>query len=78
MPSSSVQSPSILSTARRSHADVILRPRRAATARNGVAVLHYDHEYDLIASVTGQPTRWIVPRGAAKAQRRPPMPISLR
>jgi predicted nucleic acid-binding protein len=38
----------------------------AATAeRHSVTVLHYDHEYDLIASITGQPTRWIVPRGTA-------------
>lgn len=38
----------------------------AATAeRHGVTVLHYDHEYDLIASVTGQQVRWIVPRGTA-------------
>ncbi len=29
------------------------------------SVLHYDHEYDLIASVTGQEVRWIVPRGTA-------------
>ena len=36
----------------------------AATAgRHGVTLLHYDREYDLIASVTGQPVRWIVPRG---------------
>lgn len=38
----------------------------AATAeRHRVAVLHYDHEYDLIASVTGQEVGWIVPRGTA-------------
>lgn len=38
----------------------------AATAeRHGVTVLHYDHEYDLIASVTGQAVRWVVPRGTA-------------
>ncbi|MDQ6851602.1 MAG: PIN domain nuclease [Actinomycetota bacterium] len=39
----------------------------AATAeRHRVTVLHYDHEYDLIASVTGQEVRWIVPRGTAE------------
>lgn len=39
----------------------------AATAeRHGVTVLHYDHEYDLIASVTGQAVRWVVPRGSAE------------
>ena len=38
----------------------------AATAeRHGVTVLHYDRDYDLIASVTGQPMRWIAPRGTA-------------
>lgn len=36
----------------------------AATAeRHGATVLHYDHDFDLIAEVTGQPTRWIVRRG---------------
>ncbi len=44
----------------------------AATAeRHRVTVLHYDHEYDLIASVTGQPTHWIVPRGTADAPQTP-------
>lgn len=38
----------------------------AATAEvHGATVLHYDHDYDLIAAVTGQPTQWIVPRGSA-------------
>jgi predicted nucleic acid-binding protein len=38
----------------------------AATAeRHGVGVLHYDHEYDLIASVTGQTVEWVVDRGTA-------------
>lgn len=36
----------------------------AATAElAGVAVLHYDHDFDLIAEVTDQPTEWIIPRG---------------
>lgn len=36
----------------------------AASAELGGAVLlHYDKHFDLIAEVTGQPTRWIVPRG---------------
>lgn len=30
---------------------------------NGATVLHYDSDYDLIASVTGQPTAWVAPRG---------------
>jgi len=38
----------------------------AATAeRHSVTVLHYDHGYDLMASVTGQEVRWVVPRGTA-------------
>ncbi|MFD9412198.1 PIN domain nuclease [Streptomyces sp. NPDC059989] len=38
----------------------------AATAeRHGATVLHYDGDYDMIAEVTGQPMRWVVPRGAA-------------
>lgn len=38
----------------------------AATAeRHRVTLLHYDHEYDLIATVTRQPTEWVVPRGTA-------------
>lgn len=37
----------------------------AATAeRAGVTVLHYDADYDLIASVTRQPVDWVVPRGS--------------
>jgi hypothetical protein len=29
--------------------------------RERVTVLHYDGDYDLIAHVTGQPVRWVVP-----------------
>jgi predicted nucleic acid-binding protein len=29
-----------------------------------LAVLHYDADFELIAQLTGQPTRWIVPRGS--------------
>ncbi len=37
----------------------------AATAeQHGVAVLHYDADYDRIAAVTWQPVEWIVPRGS--------------
>jgi predicted nucleic acid-binding protein len=32
-------------------------------ARNGLTVVHYDNDYEIIASVTGQPTRWAAPRG---------------
>lgn len=38
----------------------------AATAeRHGVIVLHYDADFEVIAEVTGQRTRWVVPQGTA-------------
>jgi predicted nucleic acid-binding protein len=38
----------------------------AATAeRHGATVLHYDADFDVIAEITGQPMRWVVPRGTA-------------
>jgi predicted nucleic acid-binding protein len=33
-------------------------------ARNGLTVVHYDGDYEIIASVTGQPARWAAPRGS--------------
>ncbi|HEV7482223.1 MAG TPA: PIN domain nuclease [Solirubrobacterales bacterium] len=36
----------------------------ACAERAGLVVLHYDADYDRIATVTGQPTRWVVPRGS--------------
>ena len=35
----------------------------AVAARNELTVVHYDSDYDIIASVTGQSTRWAAPRG---------------
>ncbi len=35
----------------------------AAAQANGATVLHYDKDFDLIASITSQPTEWILPRG---------------
>ena len=35
----------------------------AAAEAAGLAVLHYDHDFDLIASVTHQPVEWIVAAG---------------
>jgi predicted nucleic acid-binding protein len=29
-----------------------------------LTVLHYDADYDRIAEITGQPTRWVLPRGS--------------
>ncbi len=37
----------------------------AVAERHGVLVVHYDEVYDRIAGVTGQPARWVVPRGSA-------------
>jgi predicted nucleic acid-binding protein len=35
----------------------------AATAEmEGLTLLHYDADFDLIAEVTGQPCEWVVPR----------------
>ena len=33
--------------------------RITSTEAAGLVVLHYDHDFDLIASVTGQPVEWI-------------------
>jgi len=35
----------------------------AAAELAGLTVLHYDEDFELIASVTGQAHMWIVPRG---------------
>ena len=35
----------------------------AAAEAAGLTVLHYDADFDLIGAVTGQETRWVVPRG---------------
>ncbi|MEV4455607.1 PIN domain nuclease [Microbispora sp. NPDC049633] len=43
-------------------ADLII----AATAeRHRAVVLHYDGDFDMIASITGQPTRWVAEPGTA-------------
>jgi hypothetical protein len=36
----------------------------AVAEREQVTVLHYDADYEIIATVTGQPVRWVVPRGS--------------
>jgi predicted nucleic acid-binding protein len=35
----------------------------AAAESAGLVILHYDHDFDLIAGVTGQPSEWILPAG---------------
>ena len=39
----------------------------AVAERHGISVVHYDEDFDRIATVTGQPTRWVRPRGSARA-----------
>ena len=36
----------------------------AVAARHGLTVIHYDGDFDIIASVTGQPVRWAAPQGS--------------
>lgn len=36
----------------------------ALAARRDVTLVHYDRDYDTIASITKQPTRWAAPRGS--------------
>jgi len=53
--------------ARRGHhrgvpvADLVIA---AAAEQAGLAVLHYDTDFDRIAHVTRQPAEWVVPRGS--------------
>lgn len=43
-----------------------LRGTRAYSNKlNRRTVLHYDGDFDMIASLTGQPTEWVVPPGSA-------------
>jgi len=44
-----------------SPADLILA---ACAESNGLTVLHYDHDFELIADVTGQPIEWVAPAGS--------------
>ena len=36
----------------------------AVAERHRVCVLHYDGDYEHVASITGQATRWVVPQGS--------------
>jgi len=42
-------------------ADLIIA---AVAERHGMGIVHYDEDYDRIAAITRQPTRWIAPRGS--------------
>ncbi len=43
------------------HPDLLIA---AAAEAAGVAVLHYDEDYERISSITGQHADWIAPRGS--------------
>jgi predicted nucleic acid-binding protein len=43
------------------HPDLLIA---AAAESAGLAVVHYDEDFDRIANVTGQPVRWLAPRGS--------------
>lgn len=45
------------------HADLLIA---AAAEAAGVAVLHYDEDYERIAAITGQATRWLAPSGSLR------------
>ncbi len=43
------------------HPDLLIA---AAAEGAGIPVLHYDEDYDRVASITGQGVRWLAPRGS--------------
>jgi len=43
------------------HQDLLIA---AAAESAGVELLHYDENFERIAAVTGQPMRWLAPRGS--------------
>jgi predicted nucleic acid-binding protein len=43
------------------HADLLIA---AAAEAAGATLVHYDEDFDRIAAITGQPTRWLAPRGS--------------
>ena len=45
------------------HADLLIA---AAAESAGATLLHYDEDYDRIAAITGQPTRWLAPKGSLR------------
>ena len=36
----------------------------ALAERQNLTLIHYDADYDFVTTVTGQPMRWVVPRGS--------------
>ncbi len=49
--------------ARVKHPDLLIA---AAAEAAGIALAHYDEDYDRIAEITGQPTRWLAPAGTLR------------
>jgi predicted nucleic acid-binding protein len=45
------------------HPDLLIAVAAEAAA---VTLLHYDEDYDRIAEITGQPTRWLAPAGSLR------------
>lgn len=45
------------------HQDLLIA---AAAEGAGVTLVHYDPDYDAIGRVTGQPTRWLAPKGSLR------------
>ena len=45
------------------HPDLLIA---AAAEAAHVSVLHYDEDYDRIGAITGQPTRWLAPKGTLR------------
>ena len=43
------------------HPDLLIA---AAAESAGLPLLHYDADFDAISAITGQPMRWIAPRGS--------------
>lgn len=43
------------------HTDLFIA---AAAELNGLPLVHYDQDFDVIARVTGQPAVWVAPRGS--------------
>ncbi len=43
------------------HRDLLIA---AAAERAGLVLVHYDEDYEVIASITGQRARWAAPRGS--------------
>jgi len=45
------------------HPDLLIA---AAGEAAGMTIVHYDEDYERIAEITGQPTRWLAPKGSLR------------